>query len=232
MMLIPLARSRPPKLAKILFKSKTLFMWPAQLYSPCTHSPARLAALGEELILSSYSEQLLLLSVMLTMGAAAPLVAVTTAIAALALALHHTRLFCTLRRLMARETKRPVADRMRDEKKRPAAAAVPARGRAGAEALMQVDGSLPLGAAMIPCVGALAFWVVFGWGGLNFGWIIGLYTLLFAVAVAAVAAWWARRDHRATRVGSRENERWGRANHDRNCDKKRAQPISMGYLIS
>ena len=104
------------------------------------------------------------------------------------------------------------------------------------ESLMQVDGSLPLGATMIPCVGALSFWAVFGWGGLNFGWIIGSYTLLLAMVIAATTAWWTRCDRRETKTGNKEG-RWSDADHRRSHDvqydnRRKGQRISMSSLMS
>eukprot|EP00466_Bigelowiella_natans_P006734 jgi/Bigna1/129858/aug1.10_g4566 len=105
--------------------------------------PRELVRVASSIVHFGYAEQLLLLGVMLTMGIAAPLVAAAVAFVSIALAFHYANMLLTIHSCIA--------------------------GNEKARKLLHGTNFevMPLYPFASPCLGALLFWGLFGWYGLN-----------------------------------------------------------------
>jgi len=161
--------SEPPSWANFVFKSETKLMWPGLLLD-CTAE--EVTSLSNDLIQNMYCDQLTALGIMLTMGIAAPLVGLTTAFCTLGITFRYIHMLSAIHNTVS------SIDEASD---------IPFQ-----FSWIHSHGSLPIAATIIPCIGALIFWSVFGWGALNFGWPVGVYSVLLLLSTIGGSVYFLR----------------------------------------
>jgi len=155
------AFSRPNKILLFVFGAKSFAVWPALARQT---GPRKLARAAEEIVKWAYCEQLVLVGIILSMGIAAPIVAMTVAFVSVILALHYTHWMSVLGMVMNEREEEIV--------------------HAGET---EVEGSIPWASLLVPATCSLMFWAVFGWAGLNFGWPVAVYLIVLLLIITTMS---------------------------------------------
>merc|ERR1712146_716535 len=106
----------------------------------------------------------MLVGIILSMGIAAPIVAMAAAFVSAILALHYAHWISVLGTVIIEREEEIV--------------------HAGDT---EVDGSIPWISLLVPVTCSLIFWVVFGWAGLNFGWPVAVYLIALLLVIIAMS---------------------------------------------
>eukprot|EP00466_Bigelowiella_natans_P002365 jgi/Bigna1/82801/fgenesh1_pg.97_\ len=180
---VSFAFSRPNKILLFVFGAKSFAAWPDIARQA---GPRKLARAAEDIVKSAYCEQIILVGIILSMGIAAPIVAMAVAFVSVVLALHYAHWMSVIGTVINEREEEIVhagETECRNQNDSFWHLTFKKAGQKGEE----VDGSIPWTSLLVPVTCSLMFWAVFGWAGLNFGWPVAVYLMALLLIITAMS---------------------------------------------